>query len=296
MIALSHYWKLTKPNIVLLVVITALAALAAQGLLFSEPLDAFLMVIAIGMAAGSANAFNQFLDRDIDAVMDRTKSKRPLAMKLISPAAAFSFALILGFASTWYLWFFWNPLAAVISVATIFYYTVIYTMLLKRRHYYNIVVGGAAGAAGPLIAWAAAENVISPYAWLMFALIFMWTPAHFWALALAIRDEYKMVSVPMLPVVRGVSRTKLEIWLYTLSLLPFSLLLFFYTEASWFYLVASLLLWFWYLMETFKGLKNSDKRSYMKLFYFSILYLFLIFVAIGIDGALRFYMTHSMGS
>lgn len=285
----GHYFNLMKPSIVLLVVVTALAALAAHGMLFSQPVESVLIALAIGMAAGSANAFNQYLDRDIDAVMERTKHKRPLALKVISPQGAFLFAMALGFSSTLYLWVFWNPLSAIVAASTIFYYSVIYTLLLKRRHYYNIVIGGAAGSAGPIIAWAAADNRISAYAWLMFAIIFMWTPAHFWALALAIRNEYKQVSVPMLPVVRGVARTKWEIWFYTISLLPLSLVPSFMADASWFYTGSAVLLWVWYVVKTFGGLKSDEKRSYMGLFYFSILYLFLLFAAISMDGAIRFY-------
>lgn len=290
MSAIANYIQLTKPSIVLLVLVTALSALAAQGLLFESPLESFFIVLAIGMAAGSANAFNQFIDRDIDSVMDRTRRKRPIPLGHISPASAFAFALSLGILSTLYLGFQWNWLSAFISACTIFYYTVIYTIWLKRRHHYNIVIGGAAGAAGPLIAWAAVEGSVSPYAWIMFAVIFMWTPAHFWALALAIKDEYRQVSVPMLPVVCGDQRTRWEIVLYTISLLPVTLIPLVFQWASWIYGLTALLLWIWYMFETYKRLKIGDRSSYMKLFYFSILYLFLLFIGVGIDGAFRFYI------
>jgi len=289
MSSLANYIQLTKPTIVLLVVITAFATLAAQGMLFESPFQALAIVVAIGLAAGSANAFNQFIDRDIDSVMNRTKKRRPIPMGKIKPAAALVFASILGAGSTFYLWFFWNPLTAIISAATIVYYTVIYTMLLKRRHHYNIVIGGAAGAAGPLIAWAAVEGNVSVYAWILFGLIFMWTPAHFWALALAIKDDYAQVQVPMLPVVRGTGRTRWEIVLYTLSLLPLSFVPYFYGYAGRAFLMAAVGLWLWYIYQTFKQMKLKMKKAYMKLFYVSILYLFLLFLAVAVDGAVRFY-------
>lgn len=290
MSSIANYIQLTKPNIVLLVVITALAALAAEGSLFQMPMQSLLIVAAIGLAAGSANAFNQFLDRDIDSVMGRTKKRRPLPTGKIKPAGAFIFASALGALSTVYLWLEWNPLAAMVSASTILFYTLIYTLMLKRNHHYNIVIGGAAGAAGPIIAWAAVDGYISLYAWIMFMVIFMWTPAHFWALALAIKDEYKEVSVPMLPVTHGDKRTRWEILLYTISLLPLSFLPVISFDASYIYLAGALLLWAWYMKETIVGLRAKTKKAYMKLFYVSILYLFLYFLVIGIDGGVRYFL------
>jgi len=289
MSAIANFLQLTKPSIVLLVLVTALAALGAQGLLFEEPFQALLIVLAIGMSAGSANAFNQFIDRDIDAEMERTRNRRPIPMGKISPKSAFVFALVLGLVSTFYLGVQWSWLSAGLAAFTIFYYTVIYTIWLKRSHYYNIVIGGAAGSAGPIIAWAAAEGQVSNYAWILFALIFMWTPAHFWALALAIKEEYRKVSVPMLPVVCGDQRTRKEIVLYTWSLLPISLMPVFFGMTTWFYGASAIGLWLWYIVETYKRLKMADRKSYLKLFYFSILYLFLLFCAVGVDGALRYF-------
>lgn len=286
---LSNYLQLTKPSIVLLVVITAIAALAAQGMLFADPFNSFMITLAIGFAAGSANAFNQFLDRDIDSVMARTKKKRPLPMGLIKPWAAFVFALSLGVSSTVYLWLEWNFLAAFVSASTIAFYTIIYTMILKRRHHYNIVIGGAAGSAGPLIAWAAVEGHIHFYAWMLFIFIFVWTPAHFWALALAIKDEYKQVSVPMLPVSHGEKRTRIEVWIYTWALLPLTIIPYLTGLTTYWFLAGGLALWGWYLLETKKRMAVGDKKSYMKLFYVSILYLFLVFLLVGVDGAIRYY-------
>jgi len=282
------FLQLTKPSIVFLVLITSLAALAGQGFLFVDWQRSLYIIVAIGAAAGSANAFNQYLDRDIDQLMNRTKSRRPIPQGLVSPRAAFIFAVIMGIGSTLYLWMYWTPLAAMISLATIFYYAVFYTLILKRRHHYNIVIGGAAGAAGPLIAWAAVAGEVSVYAWLMFLIIFMWTPPHFWALALAIKDEYKSVHVPMLPVTHGVKRTELEIWIYTLILLPLSALPYVLGDTGKFYLYASIVLWLWYFVATKVGLKRGQRKDLLKLFGVSIIYLFLIFIAMIVDGGLRF--------
>lgn len=289
MLVLRHYIQLTKPSIVLLVVITAMAALAVEGFLFESFVHSLFMLLAIGAAAGSANAFNQYMDRDIDSVMSRTRKKRPIPLGQIQPWTAFAFALSLGLLSTVYLWWQWNLLAAVLSVATILFYTLVYTAGLKRRHHYNVVIGGAAGAAGPLIAWAAVTGQVSLYAWIFFLIIFMWTPAHFWALALAIKDEYQQVNVPMLPVVRGEKRTRIEIWLYTASLLPLTLVPYWIGEAGLLYFLASLGLWIWYFLETHRSFQASKRQTYMRLFYISIIYLFLLCIVISIDGAIQYY-------
>jgi len=281
------FLHLTKPSIVFLVLVTSLAALAGEGFLFWDWKSSLYILIAIGAAAGSANAFNQYLDRDIDQLMNRTKTRRPIPQGLLSPLAALIFAWVLAIGSTLYLWIFWTPLSALISVATIFYYAVFYTQILKRRHHYNIVIGGAAGAAGPLIAWAAVTGEVSVYAWIMFLIIFMWTPPHFWALALAIKDEYKSVHVPMLPVTHGVKRTELEIWIYTLLLLPLTLAPYFLGGTGKFYLATAGVLWLWYFWATKVGLKKAQRKDLLKLFGVSIIYLFLLFIGMIVDGGMR---------
>jgi len=290
MSTIVSYIRLTKPTIISLVAITAVAAMAAEGSLFSDPVSMLLVLMAIVLAAGSANAFNQYLDRDIDAVMDRTKKKRPIPLGDIKPTRALLFALVLGVGSTLFLWWKANALAAIISVLTILFYVFVYTIWLKRRHYYNIVIGGAAGATAPLIAWAAARGELDIYPWILFGIIFMWTPPHFWALALALKDEYRAVKVPMLPVVFGDRRTRIEILLYTIVLLPIVLLPYFFHLAGVIYLVSAILLWVWYLKETIVMLRRQDKASYKKLFAVSIGYLFFLFLAVGLDGAYHFFM------
>jgi protoheme IX farnesyltransferase len=282
---LKEYIQLTKPTIVVLVAVTGLATMAAEGHLFREPLDMLLVLAAIILSAGSANSLNQYIDRDIDALMDRTARKRPLPRQQLSPYQALGFGLFLGIVSNAYLWLAAHWLAAVISVATILFYTLVYTIWLKRRYYYNIVIGGAAGATAPLIASAAATGETSALSWIFFALIFFWTPPHFWALALAIKDQYEKVKVPMLPNVLGDKRTKWEIVLYTIFLLPLSLLPMYLGLLGRFYALAAVGLWVWYMIATYKNLKENTKPAFMKLFAVSIFYLFLLFIAAAIDGA-----------
>lgn len=201
---IANYFQLTKPTIIILVAITGLAMMSADGSIFAQPLKMTIVLCAIIFSAASANALNQIIDQDIDSIMERTRTRRPLPQGKMSKAKALAFALTLGIFSNLYLWFNVNPLSAILSIATILFYIFIYTLWLKRRHHYNIVIGGAAGATAPLIASAASSGTITPYAWIMFAIIFMWTPAHFWALALAVKDEYAKVKVPMLPNVLGI--------------------------------------------------------------------------------------------
>lgn len=282
------YIQLTKPTIILLVAITGLATMVAEGSLFRAPLNMLFCLGAIILAAGSANAFNQFIDRDIDAVMSRTRTRRPLPQEHLSPVHAFLFALILGVLSTWYLWVKFNSLAALISLGTILFYVFVYTLWLKRRHYYNIVIGGAAGATAPLIASAADTGDISLLAWTGFLVIFTWTPPHFWALALAVKDEYEQVNIPMLPNVLGDRRTRIEIIIYTILLLPISLLPALKDQVGLVYLGSALVLWAWYMRETWRRLSAQTIAAYRKLFYVSIIYLFLLFLALGLDGFFRY--------
>ncbi len=280
------YLQLTKPTIILLVVITGFSTMAAEGSLFQNPLFMTVVLLAIALSAASANAFNQFIDRDIDAVMERTKRRRPLPLQTVRPLHAFIFALIVGAITNLYLYIYVNPVAAWISVATILFYVFIYTLWLKRRHYYNIVIGGAAGATAPLIASAAVNGRPSLLSWILFLIIFTWTPPHFWALALALKEEYQRVKIPMLPNVLGEKRTRTEIIIYTFLLLPLSIIPFFWNEAGMTYLGSAFMLWVWYWRETVMLLKS---QKYKKLFWISIFYLFGLFIVLALDGAIRFW-------
>ncbi len=286
---LRSYIQLTKPTIVLLVAITGLCAMAAEGSLFEQPIEMLLILLAIVVAAGAANSLNQFVDRDIDAVMERTRSRRPLPQSQLSPNHALAFGLITSVISTFYLWWAANAQAALISLGTILFYVLIYTLWLKRRHHYNIVIGGAAGATAPLIASAAYQDKISAMAWFMFLLIFFWTPPHFWALALAIKDQYEKVKIPMLPNVRGDRRTIIEIYAYTVFLLPLTLVPIALGMLGWLAALLLLAVWAWYMKVTVERLKEKTVPAYRKLFVVSIFYLFLSFVILGLDGMIHYF-------
>jgi protoheme IX farnesyltransferase len=287
--SIAKYIQLTKPTIIFLVAMTGLCTMAAEGSLFTHPIAMLFCLSAIILSAGSANAFNQFIDRDIDALMDRTRKRRPLPLEQLTPARALIFAIILGFVSNIYLWVKFTPLASLISIGTILFYVIVYTLWLKRRHYYNIVIGGAAGATTPLIVSAAVNGEISLIAWVAFWIIFTWTPPHFWALALAVKEEYEAVKIPMLPNVHGERRTQIEILVYTVLLLPISLVpSFFKQEVGQFYLVSAVGCWLVYMFYTIFKLKEATRVAYRKLFFVSIVYLFVLFVALGVDGALRY--------
>lgn len=286
---LRSYIQLTKPTIVLLVAITGLCAMAAEGSLFQRPTEMMLILAAIVVAAGAANSLNQFVDRDIDAVMERTKRRRPLPQAQLSPYHALAFGLVTGVVSTLYLWWAASAQAALISLGTILFYVFVYTLWLKRRHHYNIVIGGAAGATAPLIASAAYQDQISAMAWFMFLLIFFWTPPHFWALALAIKDQYAKVNIPMLPNVRGDKRTIVEIYAYTIFLLPLTLIPVALGMVGVVSSTALLLIWGWYMKETVDRLRQKTTQAYRKLFVVSIFYLFLSFVILGLDGMIHYF-------
>lgn len=286
---IASYIRLTKPNIILMVVVTGVAAMAAEGSLFSKPLQMTLVGIAILLSAASANAFNQIWERDIDSSMSRTKSRRPLPRGDLTPFQAIVFAFVVGVLGNVYLFWYVNPLSAFISVATLLFYVLFYTAWLKPRHYYNIVIGGAAGATAPLIAWAAATGSVSIYAWILFAIIFTWTPPHFWALAIAVKEDYVNVKMPMLPVVLGEARTRLEIVIYSVALFPLGALPYFLGYASMAYFVATTLLWVAYMLETVRMLRHKTSQAAKRLFLFSILYIFVLFFAVAVDGAVRYF-------
>lgn len=280
---LSAYVALTKPTIVLLFVVTGLAAIVAEGSMLNEPLKLFLVVLAMAMTAGSANALNMYFDRDIDALMDRTKRRRPIPLHKISPENAAKFGLVIGTIAILFYGLAVNWVAAFWSFFTIAFYVGIYTLWLKRRTPYNIVIGGAAGATAPLIGWAAAAGHVSPLAWVLFLVVFLWTPPHFWALAIAIQDDYKAAKVPMLPVTHGESRTRLEILLYTILLIPVTVAPYFMGASGLTYLVSSVVLGGFYLYKTVQLLGRETREDAKKLFWISILYLFLLFAMLFVD-------------
>jgi heme o synthase len=221
---IQSYYQLTKPRIIpLLLIVTAAAMwLASDGA--TDPV-LFLVTVVGGMfAAASAQAMNCIYDRDIDYAMERTRN-RPIPSGRIEPLHAGIFAVVLAGLSFTILFVFTNLLAALLAMAGIGFYMWIYTHLLKRHTTQNIVIGGAAGAIPALVGWAAVNNSLSIEAWVLFAIVFIWTPPHFWALSLMIKDDYAKVGIPMLPVVEGEVATAQQIWIYTLLLIPTTLLL-----------------------------------------------------------------------
>ncbi len=281
---LLAYLELTKPRIVMLVLLTGIPALlmAARGLPAAGTVVG--AVLGTALAAASAAAFNHVFDRDIDALMVRTKL-RPLPTGVLTPAQATVFAIALGIAAWLVLDLMTNRLAALVGLASIVYYAVIYTVWLKRSTPQNIVIGGAAGATAPLIAWAAVTGRIDLPAVLLAAIVFFWTPPHFWALALYRREDYARASIPMLPVTHGEEETRRQILLYTLGLVPITLAPVGIGAAGPIYGVPTLVLGALFAWYAWKLFRTKETARAVKLFRFSILYLFVLFVALGVDAA-----------
>ncbi|MEM9043177.1 MAG: heme o synthase [Pseudomonadota bacterium] len=284
---LGDYYALMKPRVMQLVVFTALAAMVAApaGL---HPFVALASLVCIAVGAGASGALNMWWDADIDAEMDRTNA-RPIPSGKVTGNEALGLGIGLSVLSVMMLSLFANPLAGALLAFTIFFYAVIYSMWLKRSTPQNIVIGGAAGAFPPMIAWAAMTGEISTASVLMFAVIFLWTPPHFWALALFRNDDYTRVGVPMMPVVAGEGATRSQIWLYTLILAPAPLALAFtsaggpVTLAVSLYANALMLRWAWAVKQG----GGAEFRAEKKLFGTSIIYLFAVFGAVIADALIR---------
>ena len=279
---LNDYFELTKPRIIVLLLVTTFASMlmAAHGL---PPIGlVFATLIGGALAAGSAGAFNCVIDRDIDAIMVRTRT-RPVATGRISPRAGIVFAAVLGVVSFALLYRFANPLAAWLSLAGNAYYVLFYTLWLKRTTTLNIVIGGAAGAVPPLVGWAAVTHTVGTPALGLFALIFLWTPPHFWALALMANTDYHRANVPMLPNVRGTLRTKREIFAYTLVLVAVSLALTPLHVMGLWYFVPAAILGAVFVWDAWKMLVGPTKPLARVLFKYSLLYLALMCAAMVLD-------------
>jgi len=278
-----NYLKLTKPRISLLFAITGLTALLVEGSMSPGSLSFWLLVIAIYLVGGSANAFNQYFERDIDKLMGRTVNRRPLPQGLIRPVAALCFSIVIGIVGTTLLYVLGHPLAALMGLGTILFYSFFYTLWLKPRTPYNIVIGGAAGAMGPLIAWAAVTGTVGWIPFLMFMIIFIWTPPHFWALALYHKEDYARVSLPMLPLVAGDEATRRQILYYSIVLLPLSLSLLLFDVFQWIYGAAALTLGCYFGWRALKVYRVKTVVVYKQLFFYSISYLMFLFSAMIAD-------------
>jgi heme o synthase len=276
----ADYVALTKPKVQSLLLLTTIAAMEIAG----EPSLALIAATCLGgyLSAGGAGAVNHWFDRDLDARMARTAS-RPVASGRVSPRAALAFGCTLGALSVVWLALAVNPLAAALSFSGFLGYTLVYTFWLKRRTPQNIVIGGAAGAVPPLVGWAAVTGGLDGTALYLFAIVFFWTPPHFWALSLLMKDEYAKVGVPMLPVVRGERETRRQILLYALLLYAVSQLPFCAGGFGTTYLVASLALGAGMIGGAVRLARRADRRSALWLYLFSLAYLALLFVAMVAD-------------
>jgi protoheme IX farnesyltransferase len=279
----KDYFELTKPKVVLLIVFTAVIGmfLATPGMVPAMPL--IFGTLGIGLAAASGAAFNHVVDQRIDALMVRT-SNRPLPSGHLDRRSAALFAGSLTAASFVMLWFLVNPLTAVLSFASMVGYSVVYTMWLKRATPQNIVIGGAAGAMPPVLGWTAVTGSVDPHSLLLFLIVFVWTPPHFWALAIHRHKDYARAKIPMLPVTHGLPYTRLQVLLYTALLLVVSLLPFITRMSSWLYLAGALILGGAFLVYAWRLYVNEDdERLPMRTFSFSIWYLAGIFTVLLLD-------------
>jgi len=278
----SEYYELTKPKVVMLLVFTAVVGmfLAVPGMVPWQPL--VFGSIGIALASASAAAINQVVDQKVDQVMARTKN-RPLPQGSMPMRNALIFAIVIGVLGIGILWFLVNHLTAWLTLLSLIGYAIIYTMYLKRATPQNIVIGGAAGAAPPVLGWVAVTGQVDPNSLLLFLIIFVWTPPHFWALAIHRRDEYAKVEIPMLPVTHGIKFTQLQVLLYTILLLVVSVLPFVTRMSGVFYLGGALALGIGFLYYAILMMKAQDSKIAMKTFGFSIIYLMGIFAFLLVD-------------
>lgn len=280
---MRSYLLLTKPRISLLFAITGLSALVVEGTWTMSMPEFWIIIGAIFLVGGGANALNQYFEREVDKQMARTASKRPLPQGKVSPNQALIFAIFLCLVGVILLGIFGTPLAAFLGGATIAFYSFYYTLILKPKTPYNIVIGGIGGATGPLIAWAAPTGEVSLAAFIMFLIIFFWTPPHFWALALCCKEDYATVSYPMLPNIVGEKVTKKQILNYSVILFPISLTLYIIQANGIIYLMTATLLGSVFILKALQVLKKPDNKVAWNFFGYSIVYLMLIFLAIIAD-------------
>lgn len=284
------YYELGKPRVVMLIMFTAIAGmfLAAPGL---PPVSALMFgTIGIALAASSAAAINHVLDRRFDEQMARTRN-RPLPTGHVTERQALGYALVLAVISMVLLWGCVNALTAVLTFCSLIGYAVIYTVWLKHATPQNIVIGGAAGAAPPVLGWTAVTGSVDPHALLLFLIIFTWTPPHFWALAIARRDEYAKAGIPMLPVAYSSDFTRLHILLYTILLVIVTLLPYLTGMSGLIYLAAAVILGGVFLFRALQLKVRKDARLPMQTFGFSITYLALLFAALLIDHYVTIRLT-----
>jgi protoheme IX farnesyltransferase len=276
----SDYVEMTKPKVQSLLLFTTVTTMYVAG----DPSLELVALTCLGgaLSAGGAGAINHALDRDIDRVMKRT-ADRPVASGRVSPRAAIVFGVLLGCASFALLALTVNLLSAVLALCGLLGYVLVYTLWLKRSTPQNIVIGGAAGAVPPLVAWAAVTGGLTGTPLYLFAIVFFWTPPHFWSLSLLMKDEYARAGVPMMPVVRGEAETRRQILLYTVLLYAVSQLPFCAGAFGGVYLVASITLGAAFIYGAVRLMRRADRRSALRLYLFSLAYLALLFAAMVAD-------------
>jgi protoheme IX farnesyltransferase len=287
---ISYYFQLTKPTIMLLVIITGATALFMEGSLIHKPLDFLLVLVALYLTGGSANALNQYFERDIDALMERTKNKRPLPLKRIKSGHALIYAISIGIIGILMFGLIFNWLTAFLSLATILFYSLFYTLWLKPHSIHNIVIGGIAGAMAPVGAWTAATGKVALAPWILFLIIFLWTPPHFWALASFRTEDYKKSGLPMLPVVKGIEFTMKQIFIYAIILVIATLSLF-WIQAGWFYLGVAIIMGVVFIKKTYQAKRDQSVNRFRGLFGYSIIYLFALCLSIIVERLVILWVT-----
>lgn len=280
-----------KPEIMLLVLVTGATALVLEGTLVSELephgiLRFGLVLVGLLLTGGSANAFNMYLEREADALMARTRNRRPLPLGTIRASQALVFAIAIGLGGVTIFAVFFNFLSAALSLATILFYSFFYTLYLKPRTPYNIVIGGAAGSMAPVIAWAAISGRLSIMPLLLFMIIFLWTPPHFWALALYTRRDYELVKYPMMPLARGDESTKRQMLFYVLALVLFTSACAI-VGAGMIYALIAVLTGGIFLRKSIYILRAPNSETARGLFGYSIIYLFAIFAGLMLDAVIK---------
>lgn len=284
-----QYIALSKPKIISLLLLTALGGMFLGERGFPDILIVFHVLLGGTLASAGANAINQYLDRDIDAQMIRTQ-KRPIISGRIKPAHAWIFGVFLNLVAFVWLMFAVNIIAALLTLSATLFYVFVYTIFLKRSSTQNIVIGGAAGSIPPVVGWVAVTGELAWPALFLFAIVFFWTPPHFWALALLIKDDYEKVNIPMLPVVKGVTSTKRAIFIYTLVMFFITTTFwvasyFFMPELlGWIYLIGSLVLSGGFVFFAWRLLQKVDIDGAKTLYLYSLLYLALVYVLLMVDS------------
>jgi protoheme IX farnesyltransferase len=282
---LRSYAELTKPRILLLVIFTALPVMAMATEGWPGAAFAAVTIFGIALAAGAANALNCYLERDRDALMERT-SGRPLPAQQISPRAALIFALALGVLSTTVLYVVAGSTAAALGVASILFYIFVYTVWIKPRSPMNAVIGAVAGAAAPLIADAAVNGRVGAAGWLLFAIVFFWQPPHVWAIALFRKDDYERAGIPMMPSVVGDQPTRWRMLAYTLALVPVTLAPVPLGLLGWIYFAAALPLDAWFVWLAVRVLRERSEAAARSMFRVSLVFLFALFLSMLLDRAI----------